>query len=60
MPITYLQQCNKEKECIGCPSELWVEEPGEEGEHIIFGCADDHNRQQTKAEGERQEKKEHI
>lgn len=54
LPITYLKQCNKEKERIGCPSELRVEEPWEEGEHIIFGCADDRNRVQAKAEGWRE------
>lgn len=44
---TYLQECNEEKESIGCPPELWVEEPGEECEDIIFGCAEDQIKQQT-------------
>lgn len=44
---TYLQECNEEKESIGCPPELRVEEPGEECEDIIFGCAEDQIKQQT-------------
>lgn len=43
---SYLQECNEEKEGIGCPPELWVEEPGKEGEDIIFGCAEVRNSKQ--------------
>lgn len=37
---SYLQECNEQKEGIGCPSELRVEESREEREDVIFGCAE--------------------
>lgn len=45
----YLQQCNEEKEGVGCPPELRVEEPGKEGEDIVFGCAEDGTGQRTRS-----------
>lgn len=49
---SYLQECNEEKEGVGCPPELWVEEPGEEGEDIVFGCAENRIEQQTRWQSE--------
>ncbi|TNN73045.1 hypothetical protein EYF80_016715 [Liparis tanakae] len=40
----YLQQCNEEKEGIGCPPELGVEEPGKEGIDAAEG-----GREQTRS-----------
>lgn len=48
---SYLQECNEEKEGIGCPPELWVEEPGKEGDDVIFGGAEGHVRQETRPHG---------
>lgn len=38
---SYLKECNEEEKGIGCPPELWVQESREEGEDIIFCCAED-------------------
>lgn len=53
---SYLQQCNEEKEGIGCPPELRVEEPGKEGEDIIFGCAEDRIKGGKRMEEEARQK----
>lgn len=45
---SYLQERDEEKEGIGCPPELRVEEAGKEGEDIIFGRAEDDIEQQTR------------
>lgn len=45
---SYLQERDEEKEGIGCPPELRVEEAGKEGEDIIFGRAEDDTEQQTR------------
>lgn len=55
---SYLQQCNEEKEGVGCPPELWVEEPGKEGEDVIFGCAEDGIKQETRPRVEEGDKRE--
>ncbi len=44
---SHLQKCNEEKKGVGCPSELRVEEPGEEGEDIILGRAVEEGARQT-------------
>lgn len=38
---SYLQECNEEKEGVGCPPELRVEESREKGENVIFGRAEE-------------------
>lgn len=56
---SYLQERDEEKEGIGCPPELRVEEAGKEGEDIIFGRAEDDTEQQTRPrvdEGDRRKR----
>jgi len=52
----YLQERNEEKEGICCPPELRVEESRKEGEDVIFGCAEDRIKQQTRQWVEKEEK----
>lgn len=45
---SYLKECNEEEKGIGCPPELRVQESREEGEDIIFCCAEDQIKQKTR------------
>lgn len=33
----YLHECDEQEESIGCPSNLLIEEPGQESENPILG-----------------------
>lgn len=54
---SHLQERDEEKEGIGCPPELRVEEAGKEGEDIIFGRAGDGTEQQTRPRVEEGDKR---
>lgn len=35
--LLYLHECDEQEEGVGSPSDLFIQEAGQEGEHSIFG-----------------------